>query len=123
MDNYLVVSLFEAIYVVYMLNFFKTRYNLAHPGTYFENKLLYHPVGKSTEPVSNICQLGNWGSYAIAFYILLRVLVGRKNPVFKILNKLVVFMVFILSLLNFNAVVYLLPYFAIEYLVITNKLK
>ena len=85
--------------------------------------MLYHPVGRSTEPVSNICQLGNWGAYAIAFYILLRVLVGRKNPVFKILNKLVVFMVFILSLLNFNAVVYLLPYFAIEYLVITNKLK
>jgi hypothetical protein len=123
MDNYLLVSLFEAIYVVYMLNFFKTRYNLAHPATYFENKLLYHPVGRSQEPVSNICQLGHSGAYAIAFYVLLRALFGRRMPVFKILNKLVVFVVFILSLLNFNALVYLLPYFAIEYLVISNKLK
>lgn len=123
MDNYLAISLFEAIYVVYMLNFFKTRYNLAHPATYFENKMLYHPIGRSSEPVSNICQLGNWGAYAIATYVLTRAFVGRKMPLFKILNKLVVFVVFILSLLNFNAVVYLLPYFAIEYLVITNKLK
>ena len=106
-----------------MLNFFKTRYNLAHPASYFENKLIYHPIGRSNDPISPICQLGNWGAYFIAFFILIRAFYGRKTPIFKILNKLVVFVVFVLSLLNFNALVYLLPYFTIEYLVITNKLK
>ena len=123
MDTFFFVSVVEAIYVIYMLNYFKTRYSLAHPLSYFENKLLYHPIGRSEEPVSNICQLGNWGAYAIALYILVRAFIGRKSSMFKILNKLVVFLVFVVSLLNFNAVIYLLPYFAIEYLVISNKLN
>jgi len=122
MNTFFFVSIIEAIYVIYILNYFKTRYSLAHPLSYFENKLLYHPIGRSDEPVSNICQLGNWGAYAIALYIIARVFIG-KSSVFKILNKLVVFLVFVVSLLNFNAVIYLLPYFAIEYLVISNKLN
>lgn len=123
MDNFLLISIVEAIYVVYMLNYFKTKVNFAHPATYFENRLLYHPIGRSNKPVSNICSLGNWGAFAIAAYVLLRAIVGRKSGVFKIMNKLVVLLVFILSLLNFNAVIYLLPYFCVEYLVITNKIK
>ena len=114
------VSIIEAVYVIYILNFYKTKYSFAHPLTYFENKILYHPIGKSSEPISNICKLGNIGAFFIAAYIILRIF--YKNE-FSVLNKLVVFIVFVMSLLNFNAVIYLLPYFCIEYLVITKKLK
>ena len=123
MNNFYLISFLEAIYVIYILNFFKTKYSLAHPLTYFDNEILYHPIGKSNKPISNICRLGNIGAYFIAFYIILRVLFNKKYKIFESTNIIVVFIVFVMSLLNFNAVVYLLPYFCIEYLVINGKLK
>lgn len=119
-DHFLILSLVEAIYVVYMLNYFKTRYSLAHPLTYFENEILYHPIGKAENPICQICPLGNWGSYLIAFFIVTRAVLYNyldnkaiKNNT-RFASLLVLTIVFILSLLNFNAVVYLVPYFAIE---------
>ena len=38
------LALIHSIYIIYVLNYFKTRYNFAHPITYFNNKLLYHPI-------------------------------------------------------------------------------
>ena len=55
-----------------MLNYFKTKYSLAHPLTYFENKLLYHPIGVSDKPVSNVCPLGNYLSFFLAMFVLIR---------------------------------------------------
>ena len=42
--NLLLISFIEAIYVIYMLNYFKTKYSIAHPFTYFNNKYLFHPL-------------------------------------------------------------------------------
>ena len=39
-NQFLILTLIEAVYVVYIMNFFKTRYSLAHPFSYFENKFL-----------------------------------------------------------------------------------
>lgn len=130
MDNYLflLLSLVEAIYVVYMMNYFKTRYSLAHPLTYFENKFLYHPIGKSDKPICNICPLGNKGSVLIAIFVILRWIIftnSSNKSQLKILKLFSIFGVsiaFLLSLLNFNAVVYLLPYFITEIYIIKNVL-
>lgn len=112
----------ESIYVIYMLNFFKTRYSLAHPLTYFDNKLLYHPIGKADKPICNICKLGNYGAYLISLFILIRMIVltqfksNMSKKIAKSFSYIVLVIVFMLSLLNFNAVVYLSTYFIAEIL-------
>lgn len=124
-SEFLILSVVEAIYVVYMMNFFKTRYSLAHPFTYFENKMLYHPIGTSEKPICNICPLGNYGSMLLAVYIILRYLVYTRSSgktSLRMFSALVLGFVFLLSLLNFNAVVYLIPYFVIEIYLIRNML-
>ena len=126
---FLLLSLIEATYVVYMLNYFKTRYSLAHPLSYFESKFLYHPIGVSERPICQICPLGNWGSYLIAAFILIRMLIYNYSDNKLLLDNirfssmLVLSVVFILSLLNFNAVAYLLPYFIIELGLINRAFK
>jgi hypothetical protein len=126
--NFLLISLVEAIYVVYMMNYFKTRYSLAHPFTYFENKFLYHPIGVADKPICNICPLGNKGSVLIAIFLILRWIIfnNTSNKVYlkglKMFSMLVLSIAFLLSLLNFNAVVYLLPYFILEIYIIKNVL-
>lgn len=126
-NQFLVVSIIEAIYVVYMLNYFKTRYSLAHPFTYFENKFLYHPIGKAEKPICNICPMGNYGSFLIAIYVILRWIIftqtkKKYSKEIKLFSIFVLIVVFMLSLLNFNAVVYLLPYFVSEAYIIKEVL-
>jgi hypothetical protein len=125
--NFFILTLVEAIYVVYMMNFFKTRFSLAHPFTYFENKVLYHPIGKSDKPICNICPLGNWGSVAIALYVIIRWIIWSKSNKnikdnLRLFSIFTLVLVFLLCLLNFNAVVYLIPYFITEIYLIKNVL-
>ena len=124
--NNILLALTEAVYVIYILNFFKTKYSLAHPLTYFENQLLYHPIGKSNKPICNICRLGNIGAYFIAGFIIIRFIILNKNGSNSIKNSIktmsifVLLLVITLSFLNFNAVVYLMPYFVFEIVYIKN---
>ena len=125
----IIISLVEAIYVIYMLNFFKTRYSFAHPLTYFDNRILRHPIGKSSESQSQICPFGHVGAYVIAFFIIVRLITLHYNIInintLLLFNRLALMAVFIFSLLNFNAVLYLIPFFIIEgYLIMTHyKMK
>ena len=124
--EFLLVSLVQAVYVIYMMNYFKTKYSLAHPFSYFENKFLYHPIGKSDKPICNICPLGNYGGFLIAIYVILRWVIftnmKKKNSGIKLFSIFALLLVFMLSLLNFNAVVYLLPYFISEVYIIKEVL-
>ena len=118
--QHIAFAVVESIYVIYMLNFFKTRYSLAHPLTYFDSKLLYHPIGKSDKPICNICKLGNYGAYLISLFVLLRMIVlitfkdNMSKKIVKNFSYIVLVIVFMLSLLNFNAVVYLSTFFIAE---------
>ena len=124
--EFLLVSLVQAIYVIYMMNYFKTKYSLAHPFSYFENKFLYHPIGKSEKPICNICPLGNYGGFLIGIYVILRWVIftnmKKKTKGVKLFSIFALLLVFMLSLLNFNAVVYLLPYFVMEVYIIKEVL-
>lgn len=124
--EFLLVSLVQAVYVIYMMNYFKTKYSLAHPFSYFENKFLYHPIGKSDKPICNICPLGNYGGFLIAIYVIIRWVIftnmKKKNSGIKLFSIFALLLVFMLSLLNFNAVVYLLPYFITEVYIIKEVL-
>ena len=112
------VHLLGAVYTVYMLNWFKTTYNLAHPLSYFENPLLYHPVDKLSHPQNPVCPLGNGLSWVLAAYLILRGLALQYFPAeaenkFKQINLILVGFAATLSLMNFNVLVYLLPVFAL----------
>ena len=118
-NKLLLVSIIEALYVIYMLNFFKTKYSLAHPLSNFNNEYLKHPIGKSDIPISNICEFGHQSSWLLAAFIILRPFFMNKYT--KNLNILGLIIVFSFSLLNMNAVVYLLPVFILEIYLITNN--
>jgi hypothetical protein len=114
--EYLLISILEATYVVYILNYFKTRYSLSIPVKY-DNNYLVHPIGKHDYPKSNICKFGHDMSWFVGLYLIIKgYLFSIRYNIKKIisLNKLVIFTIFLFSLLNLNAVVYLLPIFIIE---------
>jgi hypothetical protein len=100
-----------------MLNWFKTTYNLAHPLSYFENPILYHPVDRLRVPQNPVCPLGNGLSWALAAYLVARGLALQFFPAevakFKQIHLILVGITATLSLMNFNVLVYLLPVFAL----------
>ena len=117
----IIVSIIHGLYIIFILNYFKTKYNLAHPITYFNNKLLYHPIGKTDIPSSKVCKLGNILSWWLALFIVMRGLFIHHKMYIIIIRKLTLIgliLSVILSMLNFNVIVYLIPHFIIEYLYI-----
>jgi hypothetical protein len=118
------ITFIEIIYVIYILRFFKTRYSLAHPMVKFNSEYLKHPIGKFDAPQSNICKFGQDGAIIIAFLLLLRLkaiyLFNIKTKNVAMTNKFVLFVIGILSFMNFNALVYLLPFFVCEIILIKN---
>ena len=126
MNYFEILTIFDAVYIIYILNYFKTKYSLAHPLTYFEkNKYLYHPIGKSNIPINNICPFGHSCSWLLSGFILIRLLLLKYTNVSTNLIRNFSFGVLIItiifSLLNFNDK-YLVPHFIIETLVIKNIL-
>ena len=119
MNKLLLLSIIQAVYVVYMLNYFKTKYSLAHPLLNFNSDYLKHPIGKSDVPISNICNFGHHGAWFISLFVLLRPFLLCRN--IRNISILVLIIVMTFSLLNFNAVVYLLPYFFIEIYLINKN--
>jgi hypothetical protein len=119
------ISIVQAIYIIYMLNYFKTKYSIAHPLTYFENNLIYHPIGQSDKPISNICKLGHILSWYLGLFVVLRSIFIENNIIdikyIKIVSLVGLCLGMILSMMNFNAVLYLLPHFLIEFSLIKNS--
>ena len=119
------ISLIEIIYVIFFLNYFKTKYSIAHPLSYFDNKYLYHPIGKSDIPVSNVCKFGQDASWLIVSFILIRTIVV-SNKLFGInlirnVSSFTLITIIIFSLLNFNVLLYLVPFFITEYTLIKRN--
>jgi hypothetical protein len=97
-----------------MLNWFKTTWNFAHPATNFSWDYLSHPVNKLTSPINPVCKLGNNLSWLLAGYLILRgiYLDLTPNSSYQTANLIhggVLVFVLLLSLLNFNVTIYLLP--------------
>lgn len=106
-----------------MLNYFKTKYSLAHPLTLFDNNLIKHPIGISQEPISNVCKLGNILSWYLGLFIIIRaLLIHLKGKIFikyfKIISLIGLIFAIILSMMNFNVVIYLIPHFILEILLL-----
>lgn len=110
---YSLISLFLAIYIAYMFQFFKTTVSINHPFEYLIlNKINYNILNHNTDNQYNskICQFGKVAILALIAFLLYRTF--KKIP--KNINLLVFLVTLIMSFLNFNAFLYLIPYYAIE---------
>ena len=115
----------EAIYVIFMWNFFKTKYSIHNiwEAPIMESRNLpsffKHNVNTNIYE-SKICPLGNISAYLIASWIIFRDLIKayKKNKIPHILytlNKLIFIVVAILSFfMNLNAFLYFIPIFVYE---------
>jgi len=103
-------------YILYMFLFFKTKISINHPLEYYfiDNLSNYfnHPISNSNYE-SKICPFGKDVIWLLAIYLFYK----TYYPVNKKFNRIIIFVTFILSLLNFNALTYLIPYFIYEYLI------
>ena len=120
----LLISLIEGIYIVYMFVFFKTCYSLeigrwqGDPITnFFKNKfkldvtkLFDHPTTKTKVPKSQICMFGKYASVLILVHLILRHFVSFLKHI----NLYVFIIIFLFCLLNYNALLYMIPVFLIE---------
>ena len=129
----LVVSLLEGLYVMYMFIYFKTCYSLeigrwndVPMGQILKkitnkdfSELLFHPRDKCRTPESQICLFGKYGSVFIFLYLILREFVSFP----KYTNVIVFVIIMGLCMMNYNAVLYMLPVIATELYLGCNKLK
>lgn len=121
-NNMLLVSIIEALYLIYMFNFFKTTMAFHHPFEIFLtsfSEYVKHPI-KTGLYENKICRFGNDISYIFAIYIILRFILYKTNSIKQnmlcLINKTLIYVAFVVSLLmNMNAVIYLIPLLLLEY--------
>ena len=114
-DKKLIISIVQAIYIIYMFNYFETTYSFETSRQLLLSGIFLHPIKDSTYPVSHICPFGHMMAYPIAVYLIGRNFVLNNDPrLSKKMNYLVLMLIFVGSLMNINAIVYLIPYFITE---------
>ena len=110
--------IFEIIYLIYMFYFFKTTFEIHHP---LESSIvsisdyLKHPI-HTGEYESKICLFGKQAMILLLGFLLFRFF--YKVP--KVFSFIILTIVLIVSLLNLNAFLYLIPYFFIELILLQN---
>lgn len=103
----LIISIFEAVYLIYMFLFFKTSvdFNIrpSAKGWWFE-----HLIGD--EYGLRICPFGR-----VAIFVLIFVLVARHFiNIHQVIINIILGFSFLIALMNMNAVVYMSPIWIIE---------
>ena len=109
--NIELISIIESIYLYYMFRCFETTISFSHPLEFlrdYDSPFFKHPIETEKFPQKHICPFGQSIILLLILYLLARFVIGMK------FNMLVLIISFILSLANFNAVVYLIPFFIIE---------
>lgn len=116
--NRTIVGFLEAVYVLYMFNWFKTTINFAPAISYIADPIFNHPIDTLDEPRNLVCKFGKDISWLLAAYLILHGFVIDMYPEFypglrKLHIGILCFSV-VLSLINFNVTMYLLPIVFIE---------
>ena len=123
MDKLLIITITEAIYMIYMYNYFKTTYTFHNPLEIILNNKVFsdffkHPM-YSSDYSSKICKFGNHIGYVLGVWVILRYTLTKYykdlDYKIKIINKLIFGLVLLGSIiLNFNSFIYYLPIFIYE---------
>lgn len=112
----LALRLLEIVYLLYMFLLFKTSidFNLYSQGILAKSKLFKHL--EQNQYGNRICLFGHIMIILLCVFIILR----EIYPLPQYLTWIVLIISLLLSLLNLNAVVYLLPFWAIELIIELN---
>ena len=111
------ISIIESLYLYYMFRCFETTVSFSHPFEFLrdsDSPFFRHPIENEKFPRKHICPFGQFVILFLILYLLCRFIIGMK------LNILVLIISFILSLANFNAVVYLIPFWFVELIIHYN---
>lgn len=119
--NRTIIGCLEAVYVLYMFNWFKTTINFAPAISYIADPFFNHPIDTLDTPRNLVCTFGKDISWLLAAYLIFHGVVMDMYPEFhpelrKLHIGILSFSV-VLSLINFNVTMYLLPILFIEALV------
>jgi hypothetical protein len=122
--SFKLITIIEIVYIIYMFIFFKTHYSFNHPIEFIiESKLpqfFKHSIYKNYYS-NKICLFGKYAIVLLSFYLLIRYLMfDHYKNYFKKSTCIVLLITFILSWLNMNAVVYLIPFFIVEFYLFIN---
>ena len=109
----LLISIFESIYLIYMFHYFKTSIDFNILGSP-ENWIFKHLIGN--EKGLRICPFGR--IVIIPFVIILLLRNFSFIPISKHFVNILLVLSFILSFMNMNAVVYLIPIWLVEIFII-----
>ena len=113
MQDLFLISLIEALYIVYMFRYFKTTVSMnLIPLRFLDySSYMIHQKKSSNVPVSHICQFGHDMAFVIGGFFILRNYVPwiMKN------NSKIIVLILFGCLLNINALVYFLPILLIEF--------
>lgn len=127
MNKETIITFLEAFYIIYMWNFFKTKYSVhniweAPLMNYKEIPGFFKHNINTNNYESKICPLGNVSGYALAIWIILRDIGQfKKNKIMRKLNKVIFLFTAVVSFtMNLNSFIYLLPIYYYE-LVMTVK--
>ena len=120
-----IITTLEIVYILYTFWCMKTKYFIPHPFSVlkcFEISLrnniktfFKHPI-RQTIPSNYICPFGKYMSIILCIYLTIYRFVYDSK--YTTLHKMVLGITFILSWMNMNALVYLLPFFIIEILIL-----
>lgn len=100
--------------------FFKTKYSVAHPMSRFNNDLFNHPIGIKQKPQSMICMFGKIMSIIMSIFLIIRWYLIKDNNIkqnYLKYHKIIIYIMISLCLINFNALLYMLPIFILEHFV------
>lgn len=112
----LLLRLLEIVYLLYMFLLFKTSidFNLYSQGILAKSKLFKHL--EQNQYGNRICLFGHIMIILLCIFIILR----EIYPLPQYLTWIVLIISLLLSLLNLNAVVYLIPFWTIELIIELN---
>ena len=112
MNIFLIISIIEALYIIYMFRYFKTTYsfNLLPYQVFNNSEYLKHQKTNSEFNISHICSLGNDICFFIGIYFIAR----NYYKQIKEYNKYIIYFIFICCFSNLNALVYFLPILFLE---------
>lgn len=118
---FIFLTVIEIIYIFYMLNIYKTYYFIHHPfePTIIKNLSSYfkHPI--SVDEYSNkVCPFGHMASKLLIIYLIIRYILYKNKYNLTKINFIILGFTILLSFMNMNVVIYLLPYYIAELYII-----
>ena len=117
-----VISTLEAIYLIYMFMFFKTKSRDPSPVWEGSDGPYFVPMYQTNVPVCRICKFGKYASVIGVVYLIMRAILHNVKGVDKKYmcraNRVLVWGSFMLAMaMSTNAALYLLPIVIVESLV------